>query len=347
MHPRTGISWTAVTSLLGAALWATIAILAGGHHAPLSIIELLFLLAPLVIVPLGLELSWAVTEPPSSLIHLSLRALQPIAAAAAVVSLWLPPGPVAALLAGVWLLLCTMLALARAADLRSAGTQLSSFVVCLAYVDLVIGGGWFLVSRAELHPMGFQEPIILLTAVHFHYSGFATAVIGATALRQFDRRGPETASLRSIVRLSVLLPFALAAGITFSRVLRLIAAIALSLSVAAFAGVQCWCARKLKNRTARVYLGVALVAALAAFSLAGVYAVRDYLGRDWLTMPRMATSHGVLNGLGFVLSSILAWLIALHAEIGEMEDDRSERKPSRRSAPQPFPEFVARDFYDR
>ena len=74
------------------------------------------------------------------------------------------------------------------------------------------------------------------------------------------------------------------------------------------------------SRAARVYLELALVAALTACSLTGVYAVGDYLGRGWLTMPRMAISHGVLNALGFVLSSRLAWLIVLHAAgIGETE----------------------------
>jgi hypothetical protein len=36
-----------------------------------------------------------------------------------------------------------------------------------------------LVSRAGLQPMGFQEPIVLLTSVHSQHSGFATALIPA------------------------------------------------------------------------------------------------------------------------------------------------------------------------
>jgi YndJ-like protein len=356
MHGRKRKSWTVATSLLGTALWAAIAVLVGSHRAPFGIIELLFLFAPLVIVPVGLDLAWTVTESPPSLINFSVRALQPIAAGAAVISLWLPLGRTAAVVASLWLVPCAVLALWRAAALRNLGTQLTSFAVSVAYLDLVIGGGWFLVSRAGLHPMAFQEPIILLTAVHFHYSGFATAVIAATVLRVFDRRWVKSASLRPVVLLVVLLPFVLAAGITFSPFLRLIAAVGLALSVTAFAGLQCWFAGKLRSATARLYVRMAFFTAIGAFGLAGVYAVGDFLGKDWLTVPRMATSHGLLNSLGFVLLTILAWLIELQVpEIEGVRDERGSRTESAdglarkgpASAPRPFPEFVARDFYDR
>lgn len=44
---------TITASLAGALLWAILAASAGRGSAPLGVIELLFLFAPLVVVPLG------------------------------------------------------------------------------------------------------------------------------------------------------------------------------------------------------------------------------------------------------------------------------------------------------
>jgi len=38
--------------------------------------------------------------------------------------------------------------------------------------------------------------------------------------------------------------------------------------------------------------------------LAGAYAIADFVGSDRLTMPQMARTHGVLNGVGFCLLGI-------------------------------------------
>jgi hypothetical protein len=69
----------------------------------------------------------------------------------------------------------------------------------------------------------------------------------------------------------------------------------------------------------------------------------------------MANSHGVLNGLGFVLLGLLGWLTELHAVDTSREQDGRRRigvyAPSREHRPTvhpaTLPEFVARDLYDR
>jgi hypothetical protein len=52
-------AWTRVSATLGAAVWSLLAVLAAIQKAPLGVIELLFLFAPLVIVPLGMALGGA------------------------------------------------------------------------------------------------------------------------------------------------------------------------------------------------------------------------------------------------------------------------------------------------
>jgi hypothetical protein len=356
--PKVG-SVGALISLTEAFLWAAIAAAAGTRRAPLGVIELLLLFATLVTVPLGLELARLVSLPVIGRLGRVARAFQPFAAAATVVSLWKAPGVVAAALSLPWLLLGLLLALSGVLPLfHKSNRSLENLAVGIAGIDLAIAAGWLLMSRAGLRPMGFQEPIALLTAVHFHYIGFATALIAAAALHVFDRYGVWVAMLRPVVWLVLLLPFALAAGFVLSPLLRVVTAVLLSASVTALAGLLFWFGRDLHAPTARIYLRFGSGAAWISMGLAGVYAVSDHAGRPFLTMPGMASTHGVLNGLGFVLLSTLALLGELHANGPEGQEARCHPReqatavsdvPRKQPAPvlHPTPEFVARDFYDR
>ena len=355
--------WTASVTLGGAALWAIFAALAGLRRAPFSIVELLFLLATLVIVPLGMELERCLNDSTGSSLHTALRFTQLAASVAVCIAFWLPPGGSAAIVGGVWLLECLLLAGERIRRSRRDRAA-TSLIVNLAYCDLIFGSAWLLISRAGWRPMGFQEPIILLTAIHFHYSGFATALSASATLGEFHRTKLAMTGLPALVWLIALLPFAVAAGFVFSPLLRFVAAIALSSAVTALAMVAWWFSSELRSGSARIFLRLASCAAAVAFSLVGIYAVSEFFNRNWITIPGMANSHGVLNGIGFVLLSMLAWLVELNESASEphrfVDDGSDNARPvtplsglDRESAlrphphPLPIPEFVARDLYDR
>lgn len=345
----------AFTSLFGAAVWATVATLSGFHRVRLGIVELLFLFAPLVVVPLGLELTQSLEFPAKTSRAGVLRGFQFFAAIAVGASLWIGPGLAAASLALFWLIACGVLVFSRLIH-HSRRYSLLSLVLDLAHVDLMLGASWFVVSRAGWRPMGFQEPIILLTAIHFHYSGFATAIIAASTLGTARSRTSHPISLRVLVLLVVLLPFAVAAGFVFSPLLRFVAATVLAVVVIMLAGVLFWLAREFRSTVARVYVRSAACCAWVAFTLVFLYAIGEYFHQAWITIPGMANSHGVLNALGFVLLGLLGWLAELHTVASFTEDHRREhpglygrslgqgRKPVQ---PAIVPEFVARDFYDR
>ena len=355
MSSRKENRYPAMVSLFGAAVWATAASLAGLHRVRIGITELLFLFAPLVIVPLGTELARVLEFLPETPISFLMRVFQWFAAIAVCASLWIPPGRTAAILSSFWLLLCVLLAFSRPIPQPRTCYSLLSFVLDVAHVDLILGACWLVVSRAGWRPMGFQEPIILLTAVHFHYSGFATAMIAASTLSFARSRISSEASLRVLIVLAVLLPFALAAGFVFSPFLRFAAAMALAIVIAALAGIMFWGAREFRSTPARIYLRSAACAAFAAFTLAALYAIGEYFYKDWITIPGMANSHGVLNGLGFVLLGLLGWLTELHAvdtsngqggrrRIAVYAHSREHRRTVQRAT---LPEFLARDLYDR
>ena len=320
--------WAAGSATLGAAAWAALAALAGAGRARLGVIELLFLFAPLVIVPLGLELG-RVTAPVVWLLPEDVaRIMQPLAAALAVSSFWFSPSRAAAMLVAPWVVVCLLVALAGLRSLfRGKNHSLPAMAANLGRIDLALAGGWLFVSRLGLRPLGFQEPIILLTAVHFHYSGFATALLAGTTVDFARRAGRDSRLLGLVVALVVLAPFALAAGFVLSPVLKLAAALILSLSVMGLAGLMLRLVRDLRSGTARGFLSVSGAGVVVGMALAGTYALGDALGKDWLLIPRMASTHGVLNALVFVLPGLLAWLVEWHTNgpISSRETEVSSR----------------------
>ncbi len=305
--------WAAACATAGAAVWAGIAVLARLGVARLGAIELLFLFAPLVIVPLGMELGRVLGG--DGWLEERARRLQPAGAALVVVAMWLPPGRKAGLAALGWLLICALEAGVGLVEIvrvlwadAGGGGRATRFAMGIARVDLVVGGAWLVASRWGMRPMGIQEPIGLLTAVHFHFAGFATAMIAAATIRFSEKRG-EHPWLKRLVLMVVGLPFVVAAGFVISPVLKMVAALLFSASVAGLAISVRACGTKAANTTARILLQVAAGAVFAGMVLSGAYAVTDYLGSGALTIPQMARTHGVLNAVGFCLSGLLGWLV--------------------------------------
>ena len=308
-------SWAQMCAVLGAVIWAGIAVLARIGVAPIGAIELMFLFAPLVVVPLGMELG-RVMGSDTPLTRFARR-VQPFAATLAVVALWLPPGRPAGGLACTWMVVCLSMTGAALTDLlsfaksrpdSSTRSTIHRITVAVAQLDLSVGAAWLVASRLGLRPMGIQEPIGLLTAVHFHYAGFATAMIAA-AMLQFAAQRQEYRWLRLLVAVVIGMPFIVALGFVISPQLKLGAAAVFSVAVAGLAVVLRSCAKRLDSRTARVLLYVASVTVFAGMVLSTVYAVADFRGSDVLPIPQMARTHGILNAVGFCLPGLLGWLV--------------------------------------
>lgn len=308
--------WAQICAMAGAEVWAGMAVLARMGIARIGGIELLFLFAPLVIVPLGMELG-RILEGGNRVAELARR-VQPAGAACAVAAMWIPPGRSAGLVACGWLCVCLVAAWDGVRKLvpfswreagRSARATVSVTVtMAIAGIDLAVGGAWFVASRLGMRPMGIQEPIGLLTAVHFHFAGFATAMIGAAMLRFAERRG-EYRWLKWLVPAVTGLPYVVAMGFVISPVLKMAAATGFSLSVAGLAICLRNLGKSAGNGTARLLLQTASGAVFAGMVLAGMYAVMDYLGNGALTIPQMARTHGILNAVGFCLPGLLGWLV--------------------------------------
>jgi hypothetical protein len=260
-----------------------------------GLIELLFLLAAWAIVPLGLRFL-----PDSAPLRLA-RKLQPALAALVTISFLLPPGPIAAALAAPWLGLDALVALGGLLRIKDSLRRGIPALLLLAAMLFPPVGGVGLVSSRLGHPLGgFPEPIVLLTAIHFHYTGFATPILAALAGRS---------ALARISGLGLVggTPL-LAAGFLLSPILKAVGVGVLCVSAAGLALGQLSRVPSLPSRGSRALLTLSSLAVLAGMALAAVYEHGFYTGRTWISIPRMACTHGLLNGVGFSLLGLLAWM---------------------------------------
>lgn len=259
-----------------------------------GLMELLLLLGLWVIVPLGLK-----HLPDSKALRLA-RKLQPAFAALATISFFLPTGPLAAALAVPWLALNGLVALGGLLVLKESLLRgIPSWLLLAAMFFPPVGGVHLVASRAGHNLAGFPEPLILLTAIHFHYTAFAAPILASLSssspLAKFSGLG--------LVGGTPLL----AAGFLFSPVLKVVGVGVLCISVVGLALGQLTQVRGLPTAGARTLLLVSSLAVVAGMILAAIYEHGFYTGRAWLSIPQMAWSHGILNGVGFSLCGLLAW----------------------------------------
>jgi hypothetical protein len=170
-------------AIAGGIIWIGLAAASRLQWAPFNTIELLFLLGPLVVVPLGLGLSFQFTGQTQIGLPIRIaRKLQLPAALCAIASFWLPQGIMATILALPWFVFgCSVGLEGLMALIHGEFSKLKTACRIMSYLYLPIGCAWLIASRLGLSPMGFQEPIVLLTAVHFHFAGFAAPLLALAA----------------------------------------------------------------------------------------------------------------------------------------------------------------------
>ncbi|MFJ4840540.1 YndJ family protein [Streptomyces sp. NPDC088746] len=260
------------------------------------LVGLIVMLGMLVIVPLGLGL---VGDPS---LH-RIRRLWPLFAVPGAVSLWLPRGGVATALALCYALGTLLLAthaprrLARTHSLRPAEAALLTALVAPSVAALSL-----VAERSGHELFGFGLGILALTVPHFHFAGFAAALVAGLACRAQDGAAGRFAALS--VPLGTLLVLV---GYFTGDLTELAGAVVLT------AGM--WTVALLTWRTVPAAGRDRVTRALLAVS-AGVLAVTMVLALSWAlgeatglphpTLTWMAATHGLGNALGFALCALLA-----------------------------------------
>lgn len=278
----------------------------------LTLIDLLFVLAPLVIAPLGLRLT-AFDQGPASRLLTAAVWLQPIGAALATASFLLPIGGMAAILASAWLLVCAIAALGALADLierRSLHPVRLAPAAAVAF--MAFGAVWLVLSRAGIAPLGLSPIVVELTAVHFHFTGFAATLMAALVLTKLhsERGTSRQIALAASLLMIVGSPVIAAGWGTPFHVLQVAGAILVAAGVIGTASILFFRSASLVDSTpARVMLRVSALTPLVPMVLAVEYSAGRVFGFPTLDIHAMALIHGDLNALGFSLLGLSGWSI--------------------------------------
>ncbi len=298
---------------LGTPVWFLLAIAYWLMWFQLDLIELLFLMAPWIVVPVGVSLILPVSLESSPLLTPWRVWLIYLSAALCTAALLFPAGHIAAGFAGSWLILCALFAwdgLRRiwATRLRS----LPQFCFAVAEGYLIVGGAGLIVSRLGWQTLGFAEPIILLTAVHFHFAGFLSSIFaGLTYQTLIHTKWANP--VRPFLLAAVLGPGLLGISFVIDPALKVISAIGVVLGVIGLAIGMARAGMAVSPRSARFLLQAASGCVIASMVLAALWALGEYSLHQIVDLSQMARIHGFLNSVGFAFLGLVGWSKAAHA----------------------------------
>ncbi len=190
---------------------------------------------------------------------------------------------------------------------RTRSRTFDELCALLAFAYLAVGAAWFLASRLGWHPMDFREPIVLLTAVHFHYAGFAAAIL-VRAFRRLLKQGFVQTLLFPVAAAGALGgPALLAAGFVIGPTLKLVAALLVALGEIALAACFVVSIPGMTEASARILLFVSAASVAVAMCLAALWALGEFPRQPFLDIARMAAWHGSLNAFGFTFCGLAAF----------------------------------------
>jgi hypothetical protein len=297
------------SAFLGTAVWLTaVGFLPGG---PNGRIAALLLLVPLVLIRLG----FAFIIPYGGVKRYRLWYIasysQLPAAIALSAAFLVGPSPNAMLLAIPWLGFTSLLAfLAVDRIAQKPRPAIEEWSQLAAMLFLPIGAMWALVASGGLQPLGFRDVIVLLTAVHFHYAGFALPLMAGALVRH--RRD----DLSKVVLFAVLAGVPLVAvGITTTQIggpreVELLAA-----GLLASAGIALGVFHVRLGVSMRHLVGLLMavsgVSLVVALGWSALYAAGQYGLIPRIEIAFMVHWHGAINAAGAALCGLFGWHLVI------------------------------------
>ena len=286
-------------SLAGSAVW-----LGWLAFADVGPVESLLALSPLVLHPLVLRLALLDTEEPGVLFTVVSFGQLP-AGIFLVAAFTIEAGPTAAGLAAPWAVIAAITALLGVRRVLRRGLRPAwALATDAGLMFLAVGGLWTVASRLGARPLGFDDTIVLLTGVHFHYAGFVLPVLAGLTARAHRTRAFELAAWGVIAAVPLT-----AIGITLSPSIEMLSAVLLAACAMIVAAGQLLVARDARRDVASLLLGLSSLSLTFAMTLATVYAITEFRGAPFPAIPEMAHLHGTLNALGTCLLGVWAWTI--------------------------------------
>jgi hypothetical protein len=263
------------------------------------ILRLVVMLGMLVVLPLGLGLLPIPQWVPKVWVA---------GAVPAAVALWLPQGALAAVLAVPYLLVAVGLALFGLRWWWRSPKGVRALAVLIAMAAPTIAATALVAERSGHDLFGFPPSLLALTVAHFHFGGFAAALIaGLVCLSTNDGPLGRLAALCVPAGAAVVfIGFWLGRLGSFGRVMELAGTVVLTAGLWLVAWLT-WRERRGADPVTRVLFLVAAVVPVATMALALSWAVGRVSDLPHLSIDAMVASHGVANAVGFALCSVLAW----------------------------------------
>ncbi|MFE7481351.1 YndJ family protein [Streptomyces sp. NPDC057552] len=261
------------------------------------LVNVIVMVGMLVVVPAGLRLT--------GLPELDrIGRLWPLFAVPGAVALWLPRSPTATAFALCYALGTVLLALhAPRRLIRSRDLSPGQVALLTALVTPAVAALALVAERAGHELFGFDLEILALTVPHFHFAGFAAALVAGLVCRVSESRAGRFAALS--VPLGTLLVLV---GYFIGDWAELAGAVVLTAGMWTV-GLLTWRLgrERGRDRTTRLLLLTSAAVLVATMLLALSWAVGEATGLPHPTLTWMAATHGLGNALGFALCSLLAW----------------------------------------
>ncbi|MBT2575142.1 YndJ family protein [Bacillus sp. ISL-51] len=174
--------------------------------------------------------------------------------------------------------------------------------VIFGLIYLAGGGFWFFAYVSQMDIMHFGPLIILLTAVHFHYSAFLIPIFNGLLGRIIrERRGLYRWST-GIILLS---PLLIAMGITFSKTLDLIA-VGMYMS-ALYINAYLVFRAPFQTKTGKLLIRTSSAVLMITICFSLIYSFGVYREEMTLTISQMIWIHGTVNACGVILPALAGW----------------------------------------
>ena len=267
----------------------------------LSWVNVLWMLAPLVLLPLAF--------------YVDRRPLPVYAWAAAAgllaAAFLLPAGLSAALLAFPYLLFTAWSAW-TALD-RLTAWRPAPVVRLAGWLFLPVAAFWAFADRLDWQPLGFEPTIVLLTAAHFHYAGLLLPLL--TGLLLEETPGRLASWVGGLVVAGVPL---VAFGLTASQLglphwLEQLAVVVMVAGGMGSALLHVRAAGYGPHRRSRQLFFLGGNCLFVGMLLALAYNFRNLLPWTFLDIPHMYALHGTLNTLGVGIFLLGGWVLRVRA----------------------------------
>ncbi|AOZ90397.1 hypothetical protein BK049_17740 [Bacillus xiamenensis] len=222
-------------------------------------------------------------------------------------SLWLALG---------WLFYTMILALFGFIRFLKRGIHpLHELMIDGALMYIALGGLWFWLYTADIQVMTFSPMIVLLTAIHFHYSAFFIPIFYGLLGRQ---RKEETILYKIGGWLILLSPMMIAVGISYSRLFDTFSVILYVIALYLY-GILCMKTR-FRSTAAKGLVVFSSIILMGTIALSLLYSAGMLLRVTYISIDQMIWFHGSINASMVILPGLIGWLIERPADRLKQKD---------------------------